>query len=559
MSDQERNAALPASLEASSAQPGSHASGPPLAPTSSYAVFAHLNAANTPLYRAILGIFVAKRAQFIISLRPAEILGELDPEALARLEPGADRDSILANALKQLHLWGNLDDTPDNADAATIEDFYRNRRLYQLSAAGEAAEQALAAFDEYLHRPGELQTTALHDIISFLDALYPLLADQPPDDAKLHQLLTSLVNRFEQLTTRAQSFMRGLHSTVELHGISAEAFLAYKERLVNYLENFISELVASTGKISTTLLHLETCGLAGIAFPAAARHEIADALDPGPDALERATSQWQQRWDGFRRWFISAGHAPSQAEHLRSRARSAIPALLHAVTQINDRRSNRADRAADFATLARWFAAAPDDTSCHRLWRAAFALSPARHLRLNNETLAARATRNEHPRLSWLEAAPVWLSPRLRQQGRNTPRGAAHPVIDRTVEKQRLIEIARLQAAQIEHARQHLINAGRILLSQLGMPAIPLAEHSFRLFLELLGRALSRRPDHAGPIDTESTDGTLRIRLEPIPQTTAAIVTSAGRFHGQDHWITITPAHIAARAAPPRGPAISGI
>jgi len=604
MSGQESNTAIAASApsETSSAPPESRASDPSLAlapalapapaptptptptpaTTSSYLVFAHLNAANAPLYRAILDIFVAKRAQFVISLRPSEILAELnldpaaDPATLARLYPDAnpanlanpanptnttnttnpapDRDTILASALKQLHLWGNLDDTPDNAAAATIEDFYRNRRLYQLSAAGEAAEQALAAFNEYLHRPGELQTTALHDIISFLDALYPLLAEQPPDDAKLHQLLTSLVNCFEQLTTRAQSFMRGLHSTVELHGISAEAFLAYKERLVNYLENFISELVASTGKISATLLHLETCGLSAIAFPAAARREIANMLDPGPDALagalERATAQWQQRWNGFRRWFISDGRTPSQAEHLRSRARSAIPALLYAVTQINDRRSNRADRAADFATLARWFAAAPDDASCHRLWRAAFALPPARHLRVNNETLDARATRDEHPRLSWLEAAPVRLSPRLRQQGHNTPRGPAQPVIDRTAGKQRLIEIARLQTAQIEHARQHLVEAGRIRLSQLGSPDTPLAEHPFRLFLELLGRALSRRrPGRAAdpaPIDTESNDGTLRIRLEPIPQTTATIITTAGHFHGQDHWITITPAHISA-------------
>jgi uncharacterized protein DUF2397 len=56
----------------------------------------------------------------------------------------------------------HLDDSPDTAEAASVEEFYRKRRLYQLSAAGEAAEQALAIFSEYLHRPGELQTTALH-------------------------------------------------------------------------------------------------------------------------------------------------------------------------------------------------------------------------------------------------------------------------------------------------------------------------------------------------------------------------------------------------------------
>src|SRR5690606_29723100 len=180
----------------------------------SFSVFAHLQADKAALYRAILQVFVAERARFVISLRPAEIHQALSSASQisdfrSQIVEIADADAVSA-ALVQLRAWGNLDDTQDTADAATIEEFYQRRRLYQLSAAGEAAEQALAVFHEYLHRPGELQTTALHDIAEFLDALLPRLADTPPDDAKIHLLLTQLVARFEQLTSRAQSFMRGL-------------------------------------------------------------------------------------------------------------------------------------------------------------------------------------------------------------------------------------------------------------------------------------------------------------------------------------------------------------
>jgi len=38
-----------------------------------YAVFAHVNAEKSPLYRAILRAFVAERARFAIALRPSEI------------------------------------------------------------------------------------------------------------------------------------------------------------------------------------------------------------------------------------------------------------------------------------------------------------------------------------------------------------------------------------------------------------------------------------------------------------------------------------------------------
>jgi uncharacterized protein (TIGR02677 family) len=518
--------------------------------SATYSAFAHLNAEKSALYRAILGVFVAQRARFVISLRPAEILAGLASSAVEfGPSPGRVDGPALDAALQQLRAWGNLDDTADSTDAVTIEEFYQRRRLYQLSAAGEAAEQALAVFDDYLHRPGELQTTALQDIADLLDALLPRLADLPPDDAKLHQLLNSLVTRFEQLTSRAQSFMRGLQSTVELHGIAVDAFLAYKEKLIDYLEKFIGELVVTSSRIADALIQLETCGVE-LAFASAARRELIDVLDRSPAAAARAESAWADRWAGLRRWFIPE-EGPSQAELLRARARSAIPALLTAVTQINERRASRADRAADFTALARWFAEAPDEADCHRLWRAAFALSPARHLRINSETLDERSARAENPRTSWLEATPVWLSPRLRQQGRTASRGPASTTIDRAAEKARLREVAREQAAQMALARQHLISAGRRKLSELG----PLDDPTFRLFLELLGHALTLRPDREGPIEVESADGTLRVRLDPVEGAgEITLPTEAGEFRGRDHWIRIDSSlDLSSQAGSPEG------
>jgi hypothetical protein len=76
---------------------------------------------------------------------------------------GGSEDEVEA-ALRQLRLWGNLEATQDNAEQSSLEAFYRLRFLYALSAAGEAAERALAVFEETLSQPGELQTAALRDI-----------------------------------------------------------------------------------------------------------------------------------------------------------------------------------------------------------------------------------------------------------------------------------------------------------------------------------------------------------------------------------------------------------
>jgi len=69
------------------------------------------------------------------------------------------------------------------------------------------------------------------------------------------------------------------------------------------------------------------------------------------------------------------------------RTLAAIPDLLTALGDLNDRRLARSDRVADLRCLARWFAEAPDDDSAHRLWHAAFVLSPCSQTDLQAEAV----------------------------------------------------------------------------------------------------------------------------------------------------------------------------
>ncbi|EQD41053.1 hypothetical protein B2A_10826, partial [mine drainage metagenome] len=222
----------------------------------------------------------------------------------------------------------------DTADVATVEEFYRPRYLYQLTVEGEAAEQALCAFHEHLLKPGELQTTALRDIVTLLDEIESLLEPSEPDADKLFLAFTQLVQRFEQMTARAQSFMRGLHGMVELHEAKLEAVIRYKDDLIDYLERFLSELVLAMHRVGTRVETLAATRDLEQIFTLLARRESADALQPTEQHLESTRERWRQRWVGLRRWFTSPDGA-SQAELLRARTRAAIPALLTAISSLN--------------------------------------------------------------------------------------------------------------------------------------------------------------------------------------------------------------------------------
>ncbi len=495
--------------------------------------FAYLTADKARLYRSTMRAFLDAKDRFALHLRPQDVV-----DALAA-GPGVGPDSAEVQVLlDSLCAWGNLVAHPDTAEVATVEEFYRPRYLYQLTAEGDAAEKAVAVYEETMRQPGELQTAALHDIRALLGELGQLAALPEPDDGKVHRTLVTLRTRFDELAARAKAFIGSLHRTTDLHGIALDAFLAYKHTLIEYIERFIGELVIAAAGIAASIEEIESDGGAALdrLLRIAARRDLVDAVHATDDERAAALERWRGRWAGLRGWFFGTGDHPAQAETLRARARAAIPALLGAVAGLNDRRVTRTDRVADLRTLARWFAETDSDADAHRLWRVAFGLAPSRHLAIDDATLADRDAHPVPAHTSWLEAPPLRISPHLRRRGWYRPAGRSTPVVDRTAEKARLAEIAAREAAVLEAARARLVTGRRLRLSEL--PDLDVAE--LDLFLDLLGEALARKVDPDASVEASSTDGTLRIVLDPTRDgAVASIATSVGTLSGPDHFVTI--------------------
>ncbi|MCX5400315.1 TIGR02677 family protein [Streptomyces sp. NBC_00102] len=503
----------------------------PLSPADGYGPFAHLTAPNVLLYRSVMRAFLVAKERFAVHLRPEDVYAGL-PVAVRPGEPEG-----VAGALDKLVEWGNLRADPDTGRVTAVEDFYRKRFIYQLTRAGEAAEEALSVYDEALGRRGALQAVALHDIVTQLRALLVLAADEEPDPAKTHLALDGLASRFAALADNARAFMGSLQRTIDLHDVGEDVFLAYKDQLIQYLERFIQDLITLGGRIAGLILELETGGGIGPLLHVAAAREAADATpQEAAHAEEVAYEGWAARWDGLAAWFLSRNGRESQARLLRGRALGAVPQLLSVVRSLNERRAGRSDRSADFRTLARWFAEAPDDDARHRLWRAAFGLYPARHLTVDAETLAARFAHPEPASTTWADAEPLRISPQLRRTGSYERRGKPRKVQDRQEARRVLAEVAVKQAAEIAAARARLVTDGITRLSGIG----ELDPVSFRLFLQLLGDALATwRPGMTRTVAT-SNDGSMEIRLTaPADGSTAEVRTPGGVFRGPDHTIEI--------------------
>ncbi len=300
-------------------------------------LFRHLSAEKAALYRSIMDVFAAAKRQYRLQLRPDEVMADADWGNL----PGGTSPRIedVTAALSQLTAWGNLESHPDTARVSTLSDFYRARFLYRLSHGGEAVESALTVFVQTLQRRAELQTVALEDIASRLQALQALVSEPEPDVAKTHAILRDLVRVFESLAENAQAFMASVARSIELQQAEATAVATYKRRLIDYLERFIGDLVRRSNAIARCIVDLEPHIDALLAQIAEREARDAAPGDPGEqaDAQQGYRQAWQERWKGLRGWFLSTGHEPPQAELLRARARSAIPQLLAAIAALTRR------------------------------------------------------------------------------------------------------------------------------------------------------------------------------------------------------------------------------
>jgi uncharacterized protein (TIGR02677 family) len=493
-------------------------------------LFRHVSAEKSAAYRGILDVFAAAKRQYRLQLRPDEVLAE------ARWFGPPPRIEEVNALLAQLAAWGNLESQPDTARVSTLNDFYRARFLYRLSQSGEAVEAGLAVFFQTLQRRAELQSVALEDIADRLQSLQALAEAEAADAdvAKIHETLRDLVRVFEDLTENAQAFMADVARSIELQQAEPAAVAAYKRRLIDYLERFMGDLVRRSDAIARRTLAVAP-RIDDLLRQVAEREARDAAPGDGQEQADAGTQRWQvwrERWKGLRGWFLSNGHEPPQADLLRARARSAIPQLLGAIAALNERRSGRSDRSADFRVLALWFAECDGDAEAHRLARAAFALNPARHFLTN-----AAADEDLPAATKWADAPPLTIHPRLREWGEATPRGPLPSVRDRGEARMLLRRQLAEESRQVEAARVRLATGRAVRLSEMGA----LDSHAFGLFLGLLGEALTEQAGPDATVERATSDGLLHVRLVPLAAgSRAEIVTPHGVFAGRDHLITIT-------------------
>lgn len=480
-------------------------------------LFSYTVESLAPLYRAIMRLFFDAKARYRIQFRPDEIALELrrsgGGEALS--EVGIDR------ALDQLVEWGNLRRSHDTGRVATLEDFRRRHFVYQMTTAGEAAERAVGEVVAALERSGSLQRVMLGTILRNLIEIRQELGREEPRSERLFEHLFNLTEQFRTLTDNASTFLARLHEAIDSGEVHADAFIVYKQAVLEYLEQFLGELSEIAPQITREIQAIEAAGVDRLAA-LAARADVA----PTPLGVRDPSEDLRRKWRGIAAWFVGDGREPATVEHLRAAARGAINRILLVLERLHEKRFRRLSRTTDLLRLAGWFDRLAEEDGgaerAHRLFQSAFGLFGARHFgELEEDPDLVR------PGTSWWEAPPVPIAPALRETGRSTATGRAAQVVDYSRVKQLLAERHHREREAQSAALGRFAGCGPVALAELP----PLSPDEFALLLSLFDRLLSIPPGPGGEREARSRDGRLRLRLEePEPGSLAGLSTEAGRL-----------------------------
>jgi uncharacterized protein (TIGR02677 family) len=452
-------------------------------------------------------------------------------------------DDELHQVLRQLVQWELLDVVHNHAENyRTAEEYERRNLQYSLTRRGEAALAGVRHALEVLAATGALQTAVLEAIADRLDELCLLAGEPASADRRIFTTLRELEGHLEALVENTKAFNGELQRLLRAEGADLEVFREVKAATVAYLREFLDDLDRRGQAVAAAVAQVEERGIAGLRERALRGAELPPVT--GADPAPRWLDSRRARWAGLRAWFLpeDTGARP-RIEQLHDIARRAIVSLLQVLERINESRRRSSSAVQDFRELARWFAAAPAEEDMHRLWSAAFGLGSARHAHL-----AHADPELTPPSSSWSEAPPVEVSALLRTSGRTERFTRTARVRDVAAVRAERAERARAERAELALAQQVLETDGSVRLS-----SFDTLDHAvFDRLLDLLGRALSARPDPAGLRRATTGDGRVEIVLAPPPDArTAVLRTAKGALTGPDYLVHITAAG-GAHASPAR-------
>lgn len=388
----------------------------------------YLNADNADRYRCIMRAFYEQYETGRYWLYEEDIYQLLvsDPYFREYQEEQCRQD------LAALVEWKNLEVDQDTRNARTIDEFKNRRYRYQLSATSVEIERFIEHL-ENLHVEGSSLEPSLLERIRLEVEQFPSMLQEPSE--KVYTWWNDLNSDFKRLNQNTNDYLRDLNSMKAEEMMKTQAFLLFKDRLIEYLRNFVRSLQSNVGIIEEILAGLETDPVEQVLEKAVDYHLSIPRMEVEVNR-QQLLELAQRRYGSIRNWFVGQGGGENEAGKLFDRTNDIIRRITRYAAQISEQNALGVNRREEYRKVAELFLDCEDLSQAHCMAAAVFGLEKPRHL------CSSQSRETDSLNSSVYEEAPLEVLLRNRQRsGREKEHRS--PVPDTSAQRARVLRETR--------------------------------------------------------------------------------------------------------------------
>ena len=229
--------------------------------------------------------------------------------------------------------WKNLNTIQDTRKVASIEEFKNKKFRYQMSEYSVEIERLVLRLENLFVEGASLEPTLLERLRIHVEK-FSGMAGQ--DTGTVYTWWSDLNNDFIRLNQNYQDYIRDLNSVKAEEMMRTKEFLVFKDKLVEYLRNFVKGLQKNVGVIEETLRLLEP-EILGVVLEKVNDYEMSIPRMDVEVSREMIEEKTRGRFKSIRNWFVAEGSQENEAGRLFDATNEIIRRITRYAAQLSER------------------------------------------------------------------------------------------------------------------------------------------------------------------------------------------------------------------------------
>lgn len=354
--------------------------------------------------------------------------------------------------LETLTEWMSLAKMQDTKNATTIEEFKNKKFRYQLTEYATEIERLTIALEEMEIKTSSLEPKLFDRLrltISTLEKL-SLLKEEDISD-----LWDKLNDDFTKLNQNYQDFLKKFNEPKSEELLQSVLFLQFKSEIVKYLREFIRGYQKNIYYIKDSISNITEQDIEEFLNRLNAYYKKTPIVSQDFD-FNHLKEVNKNKIHNIFKWFMGTPTLLSEGEKLMNTTDNIIVKITKYANSLVELRGNMTNRKEEYKHLCKLFDKLESIDECSKYASVVFGIENVKHF-------TGVSTLNTDAIINTYDTAPIeiLLSSRTREKKAKVN---IQPIVDKTLEKQRLLEEYRMEVERNKQILTRLIKDKKITL-----------------------------------------------------------------------------------------------